>query len=431
MCVVYRTISCKKMSGQIGFFALLIGLSMGNLQPISAENLSAGQSHICDVKDDKQAIVCYQSDDGLLESVKILTAHMTPVDIGLTVGLVTDWTDGNWPQTNDYVVHAYGSWQQWKQLRTSKKLGFSNHSSSHPCLKNVSQNELQHQVNGAQEKFTQHFNQKVLSYMFPFWYCHEQRELQMVQQNHYAARGQALGVNTIPPQNWYDLQSVWMDKNSTTQSLNQTIDEAIENNSFVLFSLHGTSGEGWDPVDSTVFAEHIAYAGEKSDSVWYPVLDEAVRYLYHRQAATVELIGITDSQIQLKVHSNVDDSALHTPLTIITGVAWQEQTLVRSSTADSVVVTPFAHKEHGWVVQYDCDGDTEITLEKQLPSSTQPIKAYRTPGLISPRHQVSHFQKFTLLGKRLSGNSPKACRVEVSVDTDLQGKSQLFLRALQ
>jgi len=265
---------------------------------------------ICDVLDNKKAIMTFTSDDGLYKSVVKYNEIFKKYNIKGTVAFNTSTVTG------ENNVKITSTWQQWRDLLKDNRIDIANHTHSHTSLPAADKARLDYEINDAQREIKQEFpGQQVICMCNPFVGKSDKTD-EIIKQNHYAARNGERGFNSFSPNadEWYRLNYQYVLSGTKEAYMNRWIDSAIKNNKWLIEVWHGIDGDDWEPSTYEICDAHLKYASGKKE-LWIATLSEATKYIQERQNASVEIEKNNDI-LTLSVTHTLDPEIFNYPLTV-------------------------------------------------------------------------------------------------------------------
>jgi peptidoglycan/xylan/chitin deacetylase (PgdA/CDA1 family) len=290
--------------------------------------MSNDAAQICQVKDNKQAIWTFTTDDGIYNSVvqynNLFKMYGLKGTVGMNPSTIQDTDNGlNW-STKDGLNFYCGTWSLWQTLIAEGHLDIANHTATHPHLVQIPQTELESEINGARAVLMSHFiGQSIFGFIDPYGESNDSVS-SVVQQQHYADRSTDEGENSLNPDSssWYHLQTYYAHSGVSAEEMNDWINSAIANNSWCIELWHGilcdtTAGETlWSPSTYDICNNHLSYVANNLDKIWNATYSEAIQYIRERQNATLSILNSDDTHIQLSLTDSLDNSLFNYPLTL-------------------------------------------------------------------------------------------------------------------
>ena len=216
-----------------------------------------------------EAIWTFIADDGFYKSCLQYRDYFKKYNLKGTVAVVTDWVDSNYASGDKLAQGCYcGTWDEWKELVTEGYFDIANHSASHKKLTEVQ--DLEYEVNGALKKIPF----EVLGMVCPYG-ATSSEVIEKVKEKHLACRTTDDGFNSLTQPNWYKLKTKYADKN--LDKMNNYVDQAIREKTWIIEMWHGLDQEGWKPINSTTCEKHLEYVSKQNITVL--TFNEAIKKL--------------------------------------------------------------------------------------------------------------------------------------------------------
>lgn len=291
------------------YVTIIILLIMGWTVITKSQNVNP-QVTICDVLDNKKAIMTFTSDDGLYNSVVKYNEIFKKYNIKGTVALNTSTVTG------ENNIKITSTWQQWRDLLKDGKIDIANHTHSHTSLPAADYARLDYEINDAQREIKQELpGQQVISMCNPFVGKSDKTD-EVIKQNHYSARNGEKGYNTLSPSanEWYRLNYQYVLSSTKEKDMDRWVDSAIKNGKWLIEVWHGIDGDDWEPSTYEICDEHMKYAVGKKE-LWIAPLSEVTKYIQERQAASIE-IEKNNNNLTLSVTHTLNPEIFNYPLTV-------------------------------------------------------------------------------------------------------------------
>lgn len=260
---------------------------------------------ICDVKDDRDAIVTVVSDDGHYESGVILASLAQDLNIHVTVA-------GTVNPLNEYL-------SEWQQIEKDGFVEIINHSYTHLNLYEnaTTYKEVFHEYVDAKKYFEKNFNTPSFCLVPPGNFTTD-TGYQILQENGFlAVRKGDRGENSLNPNygtepgEWLNLMTRGIGDVGTTAERNAWIDAAINDHSWLIEMWHDISPNGdvgYQPISTSMAKEHLSYIAEKDQSkdIWMAPFTQAVSYIYKKQNLSVKAWHLQD-RILVQIEPTAQD----------------------------------------------------------------------------------------------------------------------------
>lgn len=279
------------------------------------------ETTVCDLKDDKTCAVTFTTDDALYRSCVFYQSRFKAYGLKGTLMLPTHFIR---PSPIRFVTESndFANWEQWQAFVGEGYFDVGNHTKSHPYLNKITAEQLEDEVNGAQEVLREKFpGQKIVSMANPYVVTDDAID-DVIRQRHYSARNGGDGYNTLNPteKEWYRLDFQTALHKTTANEMNAWIDHAIENKLWLIEMWHGVDGQGWEPPASEECDKHLFYLSQKLDTVWNGTMEEVTLYLREKQHTTVITELADETELRASLKTDLDRSLFQFPLTLKTEV---------------------------------------------------------------------------------------------------------------
>ncbi len=268
------------------------------------------QVTICDVLDNKKAIMTFTSDDGLYDSVVKYNEIFKKYNIKGTIAVNTSTVTG------ENNIRITSTWQQWRDLLKDNRLDIANHTHSHTRIPDADNAKLEYEINDAQRELKNELpGQQIISMCNPF-VSKSDRTDEVIKQNHYSARNGEKGFNSLSPtaNEWYRLNYQYVVSNTKEQDMNRWVDSAIKNSKWLIEVWHGIDGDDWEPSTYEICDGHLKYVAGKKE-LWIATLSDVTKYIQERQDASIE-IQKNNNNLTLKVSHTLNPEIFNHPLTV-------------------------------------------------------------------------------------------------------------------
>ena len=262
------------------------------------------EAEICQVKDDRAAIVTIISDDGYYESGVILNSLAKDIGIHVTV--------------SGFVNNIASYLEEWKEIEKEGFVEVISHSYSHLKINdetNPSREEIYHEYVDAKEYYENNFETPAFCFVTPNNATTETGYEILQENNFLAVRQGQRGENSLSPEwgmepgDWLNLMTRGIGDVDNTEERNKWIDTAIENRSWLIEMWHDISPNGdlhYQPISTEMAKEHLTYISEKQEDVWIAPFTQAVSYIYKKEYCMVEAY-CTENEIVLQLSRKRND----------------------------------------------------------------------------------------------------------------------------
>lgn len=266
---------------------------------------------IASVKDNKQAVYTFVTDDGVLDSVKWYTEEFNKYNLKGTVAMVTDWVG-----TKD----ACGTWDEWRTLINGDGSVFTaaNHSKSHPNLVELTEDGIRAQVNDSRAKIMSELpGQKVLGFCLPY-NQYNSTVLKVVKEKHTAMRGSSDALNTIPSSrnDLYNTSFKLIVNTQTADDMNGWVDAAVSGGKWLMELWHGIEASDSYTSAKEIADNHFNYISDNSDKIWVADWDDVIRYTVLKSESKIVLASKTNNRVALRITNDLESDIFDSELTI-------------------------------------------------------------------------------------------------------------------
>lgn len=206
----------------------------------------------------------------------------------------------------------------WDIIRDMVKDGheIGSHTLTHPKLTEISLEDIRRQMEQSKIEIESNIKDyQCISFSYPNGLSNENIR-QYASKVYQGARSTNGGY--VPPEisYYFKLPSFVLVSNTKLDFANKLVDSAIHNNSWLIETFHGFDNQGYEPVSSNLFLDHLQYIKSKEDYLWVTTFGNAIRYFKERQSAKIELIDSSFNYYKLNVTDDLPDSIYDFPLTM-------------------------------------------------------------------------------------------------------------------
>lgn len=271
---------------------------------------------VATIKDNKNAVYSLTTDDNYDYTNKWINKKIEELDLKATMGLITD------------TMGAVGklSWEDAQALVKTGRWGVANHTKAHrqDVFGTLSESELDVEINGARKTLLNKFPKEKLLCMYTPGGITNDLIKEVVGKQHLVLRHAGGGSNNLPilKENLLALKSEAIFSNTSLETMNLWIDNAITNGQWCVEMWHGVGyedGASWGGNCIEENAEtHLKYVSEKKKEgkLWVTTLDEAAVYLTEFNNAKLTEIKKTDSELVFSLTDGLDDKIYDEELTV-------------------------------------------------------------------------------------------------------------------
>lgn len=273
---------------------------------------------VAPIRHDANAVVTIISDDGDLDSGRILNSLAKEYNLKVTVAGIAAWMEKNLPE--------------WKNIEDEGYIELISHSYNHHKMNDETdpdEETLQHQLTDSINFYKAHFKTDQICFVPPN-NCMTSRGYEILAYNGILAIRQGeRGENYLNPFDgklpgqWYNLLTRGIGDVETTNERNQWVDSSVENTSWLIEMWHNISpngDSGYQPISTDMAREHLEYLvnKRKTNEIWIASFVDATKYIKEQQNANVTAYLEDDLIcVDLNVDYNTLDKAVFSyPLTV-------------------------------------------------------------------------------------------------------------------
>ena len=265
------------------------------------------KAEIAEVKDNKQGIYTATLDDGITNHAVKMNTFARKYGFKFTAYISTKTCNS-----------ADFSSTFWNNLIRGGYASVGNHGYDHVRIGELSEQDYIKQTVYAVEDMQTYFpNSIILTYATPFTGPIAKDEL--VKDVIYANRsGGGNGLNPVSPNQgaMYNLASHVIKSDTEAQTLISHIEDAHKNNNWYIQMWHGFDNPSSEYcLDSAVAEEFFKTLPAYKDKMWFATMDEAVKYIYEKQNATVTVSG-DEKKVKITLTDTLPDNKFDMPLTL-------------------------------------------------------------------------------------------------------------------
>lgn len=303
----------------ICLFAIISGLMFNGCGLEDCREEVFLQTQIAPIKYDRDAIVTVMSDDGRYETGVMLDELAAKYHIRVTVsGVVTTMK----PHLRD-----------WKKLEKKGNVDLISHSYTHYTMSEeveIPESDFEREITDSIRFYKRHFKTDQIAFTPPENQMCERGYVILADNGIRAMRQGMRGYNVLEPQTghemaqWYNLCTFGIGDVNTTEERNAWIDEAVENNAWLIEMWHDVTEDGkhgsYQEIAYNMADEHLNYiADRQSDGdIWVASMVDATKYLTEKEYASVSAVyDGSKIKVSLKCNSEELPSKIYNePLTV-------------------------------------------------------------------------------------------------------------------
>ncbi|MDB5047885.1 MAG: hypothetical protein JWO30_956 [Fibrobacteres bacterium] len=140
--------------------------------------------------------------------------------------------------------------------------------------------------------------------------------LALAHRHFMAARGVGSYLNSLTPVDMFMVSGRGPQSDTDSPSFNTWLSEGEKKKDWIVEMFHGIEDDGFDPITSTCFHNHLKAIKAKGDVFWVAPFARVVEYIKERECAKAELGAHNDSSLTFTVSDSLPDSLYCEPLTI-------------------------------------------------------------------------------------------------------------------
>lgn len=263
------------------------------------------KAEIAEVKDNKSGIFTITLDDGIINHAVTMNNFVRKYGFKFTSYISTKTAIAkDFPATT------------WINLTKGGHMSVGSHGYNHIKITDLTDEEYYHEtVEAVQDLKTFLPGVNFLTYATP--YTGPVGRDDIVKDVIYANRsGSGKGLNPISPNQgtMFNLASFVVKNTTEPSALMEAVKEAYDRNLWHIQMWHGFDGGEYCPPSSVAeafFKEASAY----KDKMWFATMDEAVKYIYEKQNATLTVEG-DEKKVKVKLTDTLDDKIFDMPVTV-------------------------------------------------------------------------------------------------------------------
>ena len=263
------------------------------------------KAEIAAVKDNKSGIFTITLDDGIINHAVTMNNFARKYGFKFTSYISTKTAIAkDFPTTT------------WLNLIKGGHMSVGSHGYNHIKITDLNDEEYYHEtVEAVQDLKTFLPGVTFLTYATP--YTGPVGRDDIVKDVIYANRsGSGKGLNPISPNQgtMFNLASFVVKNNTEPSALMEAVKEAYDRNLWHIQMWHGFDGGEYCPpvsVAEAFFKEASAY----KDKMWFATMDEAVKYIYEKQSATLTVEG-DEKKVKVKLTDTLNDKIFDMPVTV-------------------------------------------------------------------------------------------------------------------
>ncbi len=263
------------------------------------------KAEIAEVKDDKSGIFTITLDDGIINHAVTMNNFARKYGFKFTSYIPVRTAD-----VADFPAVT------WSNLIRGGYMSVGCHGYTHTKITDLNDEEYYHETVEAMQDLQRFFpNATFLTYATP--YTGPVSRYDVVKDVIYANRsGSGKGLNPISPKQavMFNLASFVVRNTTDTTALMEALNEAYEDNLWHIQMWHGFDGGEYCPPSETAEA-FFKEASTYKDKMWFATMDEAVKYIYEKQNATLTVEG-DETKVKVTLTDTLDDKKFDMPVTI-------------------------------------------------------------------------------------------------------------------
>jgi peptidoglycan/xylan/chitin deacetylase (PgdA/CDA1 family) len=317
---------------------------------LSAEAAGAGipSIEIARFAGNRVAAVSYTFDDGTMGHYTVAAPTLERYGFRGTFGVVVRKTTDD-PEAAAKLAAAGGkndvrriSWQEWREL-AARGHEVANHGLDHRGLPNLTEEELEREVEGARRIITEKVG-RPLSFIYP-GNGRNPRVRDYVLKNHIAAR---------------DREERFGGPGFNVEKANAIVDKAIKNRQFIVIMTHAVAETGYQPVSHEELEGHLRYVSQMKEQVWVDTLANVSRYVRERDTAKVTIKASEANRVTFDLATPLDPGLFNGPLTCVIDAGGPVISASGQGARDGVVI-PAVVSEHKVLVDV-VPGSGDVTV---------------------------------------------------------------------
>ncbi len=229
----------------------------------------------------KECAIALTFDDLYVASWDLLTNYANTLNIPLTFYINTVKYKNGHPKllTDEHEKLTKQDINFFRKIiKNGNEIGC--HTSFHSNLRDMNDDDIEKDIN-----YWIHFmkknkiinNNDLLTFSYPYGY--RPKSLKIIEKYFIGARSYGGGLNSYNPKNIYRLKTINIGKRTKIDKINDFIDEAINNKSFIIEAGHGLDEQGWSPIPSKVIFNNLDYIYSKKNIIWSDTMKNIILYI--------------------------------------------------------------------------------------------------------------------------------------------------------
>jgi peptidoglycan/xylan/chitin deacetylase (PgdA/CDA1 family) len=268
----------------------------------------------------KKAAVTFTFDDGFRTQYGIGVSLLDSFEYKGTFYSSLKWIN--------YVTN----WEKiQKMINNGHEIG--SHGIAHPNLTKISIDSAKFEIEQSKKLIEQNLkNYKCLTFAYPYGAFNEPVK-NIISFNYIAARIGLNGLVNSNVNNFYTLRSFFYSSTMKLEDVNNEISNVLKSNSWLIEVIHGIDGEGYDPIQSTLFRKHLKYVKEVDKDLWVTTLVDVAKYTKERLNSKIIWTDIAFSSFCLNIVNKLADSLYNFPLSLKVKVPkyWEDVHIIQNN----------------------------------------------------------------------------------------------------
>lgn len=290
------------------FDIIFPALRFQKMKELVIEDAALSSVNIAPFKDNKEAAVSFNFDDGprsvYTQALPLMDKFNFKGTIHVNPSVVTD------THTNP----AWGSWEEWKDAhRRGYEIG--NHAYRHRNLVEVLPENWDHEINGSFDMIKEKIGEAPVSFVFPHDSFNDQL-MNKAKERHLAIRAHDYLTQV------YDriFIPVYGGEYFSLNTANEMIELAMKRKLWLIPECHAIYSDDiktYKPLTAEFLEKHLRYIKEHEDRIWVDTFSQVYIYLMEKRFSTLETIWVTNQHVRIKVKTHLEPSKILMPLTVI------------------------------------------------------------------------------------------------------------------
>jgi hypothetical protein len=343
----------------------------------------------------RKGIVSLTFDDGTINQFGIALPILKKINIPATFYLITN----NLDTTTKRIIN--------KHITDYFEIG--SHTIHHPNLTKISRQEVLLELLDSKRYLKEYYGPEAGVTMAYPWGQYNNDVIQIAKKYYLAARSANLGFNSVTSPERFALKMKCFDKNTDTARANSWVRYAEKKHLWLIEMYHGIDNNGYSPVPSSTFLNHLKFLKKNEDDIWYSTVNNVIKYIDESSHAYLTYDNFNDSIIVFRVEDNLNNYFYNQAISIKLKVPL---------TWDSI------HISNNGIIRTEIANENKFVLFNAVPDNRQLILK---PGIILQQKpepgikNVSVYENLSYNNIKISLEVDDRTKVDISV-IDMTGR---------